>query len=75
MNDPVLCRRSWDGKVEMAEFHCVRDDLALGVSIDKLEAPVGVHSWTNVKAILSTKVLRASGCWFGMNEDPTPYWT
>ena len=48
---------------------------ALGVSIDKLEALVGVHSYTNVKAILSTKVPRASSCWFGMDEDPTSYWT
>jgi hypothetical protein len=39
----------------MAEFYCVRDDLAFGVSIDKLEAAVGVHGWTNVETILSTK--------------------
>jgi hypothetical protein len=51
----------------MAEFDCVRDDLALGVCIDKLEAEVGIHGWTNVESILSTKVPRASGCRFGMD--------
>jgi hypothetical protein len=44
--------------------------LALGVCIDKLEAAVGVHDWTNVEAILGKKNPRASGCWFGMDEDP-----
>ena len=48
----------------MAEFYCVRDDLALGVPIAKLEAAVGVHVGTNVEAILSTKAPRASGGWF-----------
>ncbi len=38
----------------MAEFDCVGDDLALGVSIDKLEAAVGLHGWTNVEPILGT---------------------
>jgi hypothetical protein len=59
----------------MAEFYCVRDNLALGVSIDKLEAAVGVHGWTNVESILSAKVPRPTGCWFGMDEDPTSHWT
>jgi hypothetical protein len=67
MNDSVLCRRSRDGQIGMAEFDCVRDDLALGVCIDKLEAEVGIHGWTNVESILSTKVPRASGCRFGMD--------
>ncbi len=62
MNVSVLCRRGRDGKVGMAEFYCIGDDLALGVCIDKLEAAVGVHRWTNVEAIFSTKkVPRASG--------------
>jgi len=43
MNDSVLCRRGRDGKVGMAKFNCIGDDLALGVCIDKLEAAVGVH--------------------------------
>jgi hypothetical protein len=59
----------------MAEFDRVGDDLALGVCIDKLEAAVGIHGWPNIESILSTKIPRASGCRFGMYEDPTPNWT
>jgi hypothetical protein len=60
----------------MAEFNCIGDDLALGVCIDKLEAAVGIHGWTNVEAILGTKIPRALGCWFGIvDEDLTTYWT
>ncbi len=73
MNDSVLRRRGWDGKVGVAEFDCVRDDLAFGVSIDKLEAAVGVHGWTNVETILSTKVPGLVGCWLGMDEDLTSH--
>ena len=75
VNDSVFCRRSRDGKVGMAEFYRVGDDLALGVCIDKLEAAVGIHGWTNVEAILGPKIPRASGCWFGMDEDATTNWT
>ena len=67
MNDSIFCRRSRDGQVGMAELDCVGDDLALDVCIDKLEASVGIHGWTNVESILSTKVPRASGCRFGMD--------
>ena len=59
----------------MAEFHRVGDDLAFGVSIDQLKAAVGIHGRTNVKTILGTKIPRASGCRFGMDEDPTTNWT
>ena len=59
----------------MAEFHRIGDDLAFGVSIDQLEAAVGIHGRTNVKTILGTKIPRASGCRFGMDEDPTTNWT
>ena len=59
----------------MAEFDCVGDDLALGVCIDKLEAAVGIHGWTNVESILGTKIPRTSVCRFGMDEDPTTSWT
>jgi hypothetical protein len=59
----------------MAEFDCVGYDLALGVRIDKLEAAVRIQGWTNVEAILGTKVPRAAGCWLGMDEDPTTNWT
>ena len=75
MNDSVLSRRGWDGEVGVAEFDCVRDDLAFGVRIDKLEAAVGVHGWTNVEAIFSTKVPGLAGCWLGMDEDPTSHRT
>ena len=53
----------------MAELDCVGDDLALGVCIDKLEAAVGIHGWTNVESILGTKIPRASVCQFGMDEE------
>ncbi len=59
----------------MAEFDCVRDDLAFGVRINKLEAAVGVYGWTNVETILSTKVPGLAGCWLGMDEDPTSHRT
>jgi hypothetical protein len=75
MNDSVLSRRVWDGEVGVAEFNCVRDDLAFGVRIDKLEAAVGVHGWTNVEAIFSMKVPGSAGCWLGMDEDPTSHRT
>ncbi len=50
MNDFVFGTWSRDGKIEMAEFNCIGDDFALGVCIDKLEAVVGIHGWTNVEA-------------------------
>jgi hypothetical protein len=59
----------------MAECDCVGDDLALGVCIDKLEAAVGIHGWTNLESILGTKIPRALGCRLGMDEDPTTNWT
>ena len=59
----------------MAELDCVGDDLALPVSVDKHEAAVGIHGWTNVESILGPKIPRASGYRFGMDEDPTTNWT
>ena len=67
--------RSQDGKIGMAEFNCIGDDLALDVCIDKLEAAVGIHGWNNVEAILGTKTPRLLGCRLGMDEDPTTNWT
>ena len=58
----------------MAEFHCVGDDLTLGVSIYKFEAPVGIYGGANVESILSTIVPRLSGGWFGVDENPTSNW-
>ena len=75
MNDFILCSWCWDGKVGVAEFHCVGDDLTLGVSIHKFETAVGIHGGADVGAILGTKIPRASGCRFGMDEDPTTYRT
>jgi hypothetical protein len=40
MDDLILCGQFRDGKVGMAEFNCIRDNLAFGVSIDKFEAAV-----------------------------------
>jgi hypothetical protein len=75
MNDSVFGRWGRHGKIGMSEFNFVEDDLALGVCIDKLEAAVGIHGWTNVEAILGPKIPRASGGWFGLDEHPTTNWT
>jgi hypothetical protein len=48
--------------------------LAFGVSIDKFEAAVQLQGWTNVEAILGTKVSRPLRCWLGLDEDPTTNW-
>jgi hypothetical protein len=40
MDDLILCGWCRDGNVRMAEFNCVRDNLAFGVRIDKFEAAV-----------------------------------
>jgi hypothetical protein len=40
MDDLVCWSRSRDGAVGMMEFDRVRDDLALGITLDYLEAPV-----------------------------------
>jgi hypothetical protein len=74
MDDSIFWRWCRDGKVGVAEFNCIGDDLALGVSIDKFEAAVGIQGRSNVKAILSTKVPRPLGGWFGMDENPTTNW-
>ncbi len=48
--------------------------MAFGVSVDKFEAAVPLKGWTNVGAILGTKVLRLSRCWVSMDEDETTNW-
>jgi hypothetical protein len=58
-----------DSDVRMPEFNHVGDDLAFGVGLDKLEAPIGVQGRTNVEAFLSAEVPRATGARFGMDED------
>jgi hypothetical protein len=34
MNNLVFCRGRWDSAVGLPELHRVRDDLALGVTLD-----------------------------------------
>jgi hypothetical protein len=66
-----LCRNS---DVGVPEFNHVGDDLAFGVSLDKLEAPVAVQCMANLEAFLSAEVLRVTGARFGMDEYPTTNW-
>jgi hypothetical protein len=65
---------SRDSDVGELEFNCVGDDLAFGVGLDKLEAPVRVQCRANVEALLSMEVPRATGARFGMDEYPTTNW-
>jgi hypothetical protein len=58
----------------MAEFDCIGDNLAFGVSVDKFEAAVQLQGQTNVEAILGTKVPRPARCWLSMDEDATTNW-
>ena len=66
-----LRRRS---DVGVPELNHVRDDLAFGVRLDKLEAPVRIQGRTNVEAFLSAEVPRATGARIGMNEYMTTNW-
>jgi hypothetical protein len=74
MEDLILCGRCRDRKVGIAEFNCIGDNLAFGVSVDKFEAAVRLQGWTNVEAILGRKVPRPSRCWLSMDEDVTTDW-
>ena len=56
----------------MSELNRVGDDLALGVTLDQLEAPVRVQCRANVEAFLGTEVPCATGGRFGVNEDQQP---
>ncbi len=40
MDNSILCGQCRDGKVRMAEFDCIGDNLAFGVRVDKFEAAV-----------------------------------
>ncbi len=44
MDNLIFRQGRWDGAVSMPEFDRVRDDLALGVTLDELEAPVRIRS-------------------------------
>ncbi len=74
MDNLILCGQCRDGKVRLAEFDCIGDNLAFGVRVDKFEAAVQLQGWTNVEAILGTKVPRPSRCWLGKYEDATTNW-
>ncbi len=56
------------------EFNHVGDDLAFGVRLDELKAPVRIQGRTNVEAFISTEVPRAMGARLGMNEYTTTNW-
>jgi hypothetical protein len=75
MDNLILCGRCRDRKVGIAEFKIrIRDNLAFVVSVDKFEAAVQLQGWTNVEAILGTKVPRTARCWVSMDEDATTNW-
>ncbi len=58
----------------MPEFDRVGDDLALGVTLDELEAPVRVQCRANLETFLGTEAPRATGGRFGVYKDPTTNW-
>jgi hypothetical protein len=67
----IFRQEQWDGAVCMPELDCVGDDLALGVTLDQLEASVRIQCQANVEAFLGMEVSRARGGRFGVYEDPT----
>ena len=57
MDNLIFRRWRWDaGAIGMAELDRVGDDLALGITLDELEAPVRIQRRTNVEAFLGTEV-------------------
>ena len=44
------------GTKRMSEFNRIGDDLAFGITLDKLEALVRIHRRTNVEACLGAEV-------------------
>ncbi len=58
----------------MPEFDRVGDDLALGVTLDELEALVRIQCRANLEAILGTEVPHVMGCRFGVYKDTTTNW-
>jgi hypothetical protein len=40
VDDLILCGRCRDGKIRMAEFNCIGDNLAFGVQVDNFEAAI-----------------------------------
>ena len=68
---------SGDGylSVGVSEFNCVRDNLALGVHLDKLEATVRVERGPDIKSFFCTKVPGSPRGRLGVDEDATTHWT
>ena len=56
MDDFVFRSWRWYRTEGMSEFDSIRYDLTLGVALDKTEATVRVHCWTNVEASLGAEV-------------------
>ncbi len=54
--------------VGMMEFNCVGDDLAPGVTLDKLEAPVLIQGRLDVETFLGAEIPQATSDRLGMNE-------
>ncbi len=52
----IFRRWQWDGTIGMMELYRVRDDLALGITLDELEASVRIQRRPNVEAFLGTEV-------------------
>ena len=74
VDDLVFRSLQRDSDVGVPEFNRVGDDLAFGVGLDKLKAPVGVQGRANVEAFLSAEVPRAMGARFDMDEYATTNW-
>jgi hypothetical protein len=74
MDDLIFRGLHRHSDVGVPEFNRVGDDLAFGVQLDELEAPVRIQGRTNVEAFLSTEVSRVKGARLGMNEYTTTNW-
>ena len=74
MDNLIFRQGRWDGAVSMPEFDRVGDDLARGVTLDELEAPVRIQCRANVEAFLGTEVSHATSCRFGVYKDTTTNW-
>jgi hypothetical protein len=49
MDNLIFKRWRWDGAIGMAELDRVGDDLALGITLDELEAPVRIQRRTGTE--------------------------
>jgi hypothetical protein len=58
----------------MSKINHIRDDLALGVCIDQLEATVGVEGRANVEIFLCTEIPGTSSGRLHMDEGATTNW-